>query len=99
MSTHLDPRAGTRFGKIPDHRDRVAANADVGAEPGRAGAVDDAASREDQIEDQQRRDHVGGVTTITPSSPTAPSTTARTGRAVRARVASPMRPGGTSLAV
>ncbi len=85
------------------HRcDAVAADADVGAEPGRPGAVDDAAAGEDQIEGRaEKQDHGAplGATTMTPSSPWAPSTTARTASARRAMVASSSRGEVTSLVV
>jgi len=65
----------------------------------RSGAVDDLPAGEDQVEDEQRRDHpaFAGATTITPSSPMAPSTTARTGNACRASVASSTSAVVTSL--
>ena len=96
----VDAAPRLRFAQVADRRDGVAADADVGPEPGGTGAVDHAGPGEDQIErDAEEKDHAEGATTITPSSPCAPSTTARTGSARRASVASSTSAAVTSLVV
>ncbi len=97
----LDAPVRSRVGEIAHGRDGVAADAHVGAEPGRPGPVDDPPAGEDQIEDRgaEERDHAWGATTIMPSSPSAPSTTARTGSTCFAMVASSRRGAVTSLVV
>ena len=44
--------------EIADSRDAIAADADVGDEPGRAAAVDDAAAGDDEIVERRGRGHL-----------------------------------------
>ena len=58
-ATDVDAAARRRLGQIADGDDAIAGDADVSAEPGGAGAVDDSPSGEHQVEDDRQHRYQG----------------------------------------
>ncbi len=60
MPCGVDRPLGRRLAEVADRRDPPVADADVPRIPGRAGAVDDVAVRENEVEGEVRRAEPGG---------------------------------------